>query len=138
MKSLEYSIEFTPTRFCFYKQPIFGVNVRVAQQIYVFKVKSCLEVAQQFPNFNFEKFILNTGSLQLVYIFSIVSIYLLNKIVKMIISDYNVYANHFHRPGIKATIFKINNFLFLPVSALKTIVTQLSCAKNSSGEIQLQ
>ena len=31
---------------------IFGVNVRVAQEIYVFKVKSCLGVAQQFRKFS--------------------------------------------------------------------------------------
>ena len=31
---------------------IFGVNVRVAQEIYIFKVKSCLGVAQQIQKFS--------------------------------------------------------------------------------------
>ena len=37
------------TKFFFKSNSILVVNVRVAQQIQVFKVKSCLRVSQQFP-----------------------------------------------------------------------------------------
>ena len=37
------------TRFFFISNSIFRINVRVPWQIYVFNVKSCLVVAQQFP-----------------------------------------------------------------------------------------
>ena len=40
----------------------------------------------------------------------------------MIVSYYIIYTNHFDRPGIKATIFKLATFLLLPVSDLNTIV----------------
>ena len=46
-------VYFGHTHF-FISSSIFGVNVRVGQQIYIFKVKSCLGsvgVAQQFPKF---------------------------------------------------------------------------------------
>ena len=39
----------------------------------------------------------------------------------MIVAYYMIYTNHFDRPGIKATVCKFF-FLFLPVSALNTIV----------------
>ena len=51
---------------------IFGVNVRVGLQIYVFKVKSYIgrqELLRKFKNFNFKKFVLNTNSLLLVYVY---------------------------------------------------------------------
>ena len=35
----------------FISNSIFGVNVGVAQQVYVFKAKSCLGFAQKFPTF---------------------------------------------------------------------------------------
>ena len=50
------------------------------------------------------------------------SIYLLNEIVKIIVSDYIIYANHFDGPDIEVTILKLTIFLLLPVSALNTTV----------------
>ena len=47
---------------------------------------------------------------------------LLNEIVKIIVSDYIIYANHFDGPDIKVTILKLTIFLLLPVSALNTTV----------------
>ena len=43
--SKENDIRNAITRF-FISKPIFGVNVRVAQQIYVFKVRSCLAISK--------------------------------------------------------------------------------------------
>ena len=40
---------YEPLHVFYNKQLHFWVKVRVAQQIYVFKVKSCLGVAYQFP-----------------------------------------------------------------------------------------
>ena len=40
----------------------------------------------------------------------------------MVASYHMIYINHFDRPGIKATVYKINNFSVGPVSALNTIV----------------
>ena len=53
----------------------------------------------------------------------------------MIVSYYIIYANHFGRPGIKATICKINNFSIVTSICTKYYCTQLSCAKNSCAEI---
>ena len=50
------------------------------------------------------------------------SIYLLNEIVKIIVSHYIIYANHFDGPDMKVIILKLTVFLLLPVSALNTIV----------------
>ena len=68
----------------------FRVSLRVARQIYIFKVRSCLVVAKQFSLF---------------------------------------------KPGIKATICKINNFSIVTSIFPKYCCTQLSCTKNSCGEI---
>ena len=67
--------------------------------------------------------------------FSIVSINLPNEIVKMIVSNYIINANHFHRPDIKVTILKFNNFSIATSICPKYYCTQLSCAKKSCGEI---
>ena len=53
----------------------------------------------------------------------------------MTVSYYIIYANHFHRDGIEATICKINNFSVVTSICPKYYCTQLSCAKNSCGEI---
>ena len=53
----------------------------------------------------------------------------------MIVSYYIIYTNDFDRPGIKATIFKANNFSFVTSICRKYYCTELSCAKNSCGEI---
>ena len=45
----------------------------------------------------------------------------------MIVSYYVTYANHFDRPGIKATVCKNKNFLLLPVSAQNTIQLKFFC-----------
>ena len=58
--------------------------------------------------------------------------------VKMIVSYYIIYANHFDRPDIKVTILKINNFSTATSICPKYYFTQLSCAKKSCGQIQLQ
>ena len=55
----------------------------------------------------------------------------LNETVKMIVSYYIIYTNHFHRPGIKGTISKTNNFSIVTSICPKYYRTQLSCAKNS-------
>ena len=60
-----------------------GVNVRFSWQIYDFKVKSSTAVALKFP------------------------------IVKMAVSYYITYTNHFDRPGKKAVICKINHFFIV-------------------------
>ena len=59
----------------------------------------------------------------------------LNEIVKMIVSYYIIYTNHFDRHGIKATICKINIFSIVTSICLKYYCTQIRCAKNSCGEI---
>ena len=53
----------------------------------------------------------------------------------MIVSYYVIYTNHFDRPGIKVTICKINNFSIVTSICPKYHCTQLSCTKNSCGEI---
>ena len=58
-----------------------------------------------------------------------------NEIVKMIVSYYIIYANHFDRPEIKATVCKINNFSFFTSMYPKYYCRQLSCAKSSCAEI---
>ena len=50
--------------FFFIRNSIFGVTVRFAWQIYVFKVKSCLGVAQQFPKLSLSE--ICTGNIQLL------------------------------------------------------------------------
>ena len=57
------------------------------------------------------------------------------KIVKMMVSYYIIYTNHFDRPAMKATICKIDNFSIVTSIFPKYYCTQLSCAKNSCGEI---
>ena len=52
----------------------------------------------------------------------------------MIVS-YFIYTNHFDRPGIMGTIYKINNFAIVTSTCSKYHCAQLSCAKNSFGEI---
>ena len=93
---------------------IFWVNVRVAQQIYVFKVKSSQKLLSNFQNFNFKKFVLNTGSLQLVYIFR-----MQRKLFIGIDSNFHskftfkiCITNHVDRPGIKTTLCKINKIFY--------------------------
>ena len=61
--------------------------------------------------------------------------YLLNEIIKMIVSYYIIYANHFDRPVIKETMLKINNFSIATSICSKYYCTQLSCVKKSSEEI---
>ena len=63
------------------------------------------------------------------------SIYLPDEIVKMIVSYYIIYGNHFDRPGIKVTILKINSFSIATSLYPKYYCTQLSCAKKSCEEI---
>ena len=53
----------------------------------------------------------------------------------MIVSCYITDTNHFNRPGIKATICKIENFSIVTSICPKYYCSQLSCAKNSCGEI---
>ena len=53
----------------------------------------------------------------------------------MIVSYNIIYINHFYRPGIKATLCKINNFSIVTSIFPKYYCTQLSCAKNSCAEI---
>ena len=55
--------------------------------------------------------------------------------LKIIVSYYIIYANHFDRPGIKVTILKINNFSIATSICPKYYCTQLRCAKKSCGEI---
>ena len=45
------SFSFEAYTFFFISNSILRVNVRSAEQIYVFKVKSCLGVALEFPKF---------------------------------------------------------------------------------------
>ena len=52
----------------------------------------------------------------------------------MIVSYYIIYTNHFDRPGITATICKINNFFIVTSVCPKYYSTRLSCAKNSCEE----
>ena len=83
----------------FISNSIFEVNIRVAQHIFVFKVKSYLrqqELLSNFQNFNFKKFVLKTGSLQLL---------------------------HFQ------SLCNINNFSNVTSGYPKYYCTQLSCAK---------
>ena len=56
----------------------------------------------------------------------------------MIVSCYIIYTLHFDRPGIKLTICKITYFSIVTSICPKYCCTQLSCAKNSRGEIYLQ
>ena len=74
-----------------------------------------------------------TGTDSMKFTFKMCAIF--NEIVKMIASYYIIYTNLFHRPGIKATISKINNFSIVTSICPKYYCTQLSCAKNSCGEI---
>ena len=53
----------------------------------------------------------------------------------MIVSYYIIYTNHFDRPGIKAAIYKIINFSVFTIISPKYFFAQLSCVKNSCGEI---
>ena len=53
----------------------------------------------------------------------------------MMVSYYIIFTNPFDRPGIKATICKINNFSIVTIIGPKYNCTQLSCVKNSCGEI---
>ena len=46
-----------------------------------------------------------------------------------------IYTNHLDMPGIKATIYKINNFCVVASIISKYYCTQLSCAKNNCGKI---
>ena len=88
----------------FISNSIFEVNIRVAQHIFVFKVKSYLrqqELLSNFQNFNFKKFVLKTGSLQLL---------------------------HFQ------SLCKINNFSNVTSVYPKYYCTQLSCAKKKVVE----
>ena len=53
----------------------------------------------------------------------------------MIVSHYIIYTNHFDRTGIKATICKIYNFSIVTSICHKYYCAQVSCTKNSWGEI---
>ena len=54
----------------------------------------------------------------------------------MIVSYYIIYdTNHFDRSGIKATIYKFNNFSIVTSICPKCYCTKLNCAKNSCGQI---
>ena len=53
----------------------------------------------------------------------------------MIVSYYIIYTNDFDRPGIKATICKANNFSIVTSICRKYYCTEVSCAKNSCGEV---
>ena len=94
----------------FHKQLHVGVNVRVAYQIYAFKVKSCLGISKLLilRNLSNDCFLL----------------YDLNQ----------PQAIGIDRSGIKANIGKINNFSIVTSICPKYYCTQLICAKNSCGE----
>ena len=49
--------------------------------------------------------------------------------LKMIALYYIIYTSHFDRPGIKATICKINSFSIGASTCPKHYRTQLNCAK---------
>ena len=53
----------------------------------------------------------------------------------MIVSYHITYTNLLNSPGIKATICKINNFSIVTSICPKYHCKQLSCAKNTCGEI---
>ena len=53
----------------------------------------------------------------------------------MIVSHYIIYTNHFDRPGVKATICRINNFSIATTDCPKYCCIQLSCAINICTEI---
>ena len=57
---------------------------------------------------------------------------MLNDIVKMVISYYLIYPNHFDRQ--RQLYVKLTIFLLLPVSTLNNIV-QDYCTKSNCGEI---
>ena len=52
----------------------------------------------------------------------------------MIVSYYIIYTNHFHRPGIKATICKIYDFSIITSICSKYYCAQGGCAKTVGGK----
>ena len=53
----------------------------------------------------------------------------------MIVCYYNIDTNHFDMPDVKTTICEINSFSIVTSIWPKYYSTQLSCTKNSCGEI---
>ena len=76
------------------------------------RLKVVLELLSKFQNFNFKKFVPNTGNK-------------FNEIVKMIVSYY-IYTNHFDRPDIKETTCTITNFYIVTSIRPKYYCTQLT------------
>ena len=111
---------------------ILGVNVEIAQQIYFFKVKSCLGLLSYFQNFSLKKLVLNTDSLQLAYIFRMQI-----TLFAGIDSNFNLKCT-FKMCAILIASFEIisvklrckfNNFSIVTSICPKCYCTQLSCPK---------
>ena len=137
----------------FYKQLQFlGLTFRLFSKFTFSRLKVAYKLLSNLQNFNFKKFVLNTGSLLLAYIFRIqktpftgidsnfhskftfkicVNLTVCFKIISFDI----IYSDRFVRSGIKATVCKIKIFSIFTSSCPKSYSTKLSCAKNSSGEI---